>query len=548
MNQQESTTRNKHNLSQSQQMKYTSSLKEIQRKFLFRALNKQQYADVTFIIGEQKQEYNLNRIFLSMISPVFNAMLFGSMKESQPNSDVIIHDMEPQIFECIIKFAYCNDPKVTSCNVLSVIQACDKYQIKSLSDTCYQYLQSCINDKNFCRFCLQAIELNIFTHTLQVIMKQYLSKHWTTCLQKNNFCLFFSAMVRLNLIDFIQICRLYLQMNNVSTNECILKSNGFTKVDLKTMTLILQTEPCRCNEEILWDMVVRWALYQSNIKPTNVECKNNDIKNSTSQQHKLYLLKSIRYLIRFALMSSKYFATKVVPLNVLTQKELIIVLMYFAHVDGGCGQFRVDSRETCTALAYLEMKAYPKNYTLKQFVDDVEDRMMVRRDEEKEYTPNIHIWVKFLHIKQIYPIITRDITVTEEDFKGEDMERWVEVPSDYLHRTFEEFMLLCAPIHVEIKQDNNCWPRAKDNNWRETLQIGDIIDVKDRKGDWYESLIRYVFPHNSDKAGKCVVHYIGWNSKFDEILIIYDVCRLAKRHTHTKGPHISNKLKRTDTT
>eukprot|EP01084_Bolivina_argentea_P086193 155796_1 len=113
---------------------YTEKIKSKQRNILFNALNTDELADVTFIIGKPETEYNINRIFLSLISPVFKAMLYGQMKESELDSDVIIKDMEPEIFESISSFAYCNDPKITDKNVLLLLQACDKYQIQTLSE------------------------------------------------------------------------------------------------------------------------------------------------------------------------------------------------------------------------------------------------------------------------------------------------------------------------------------------------------------------------------------------------------------------------------
>ena len=39
--------------------------------------------DITFIIGKEEIEYGANRIFLTAITPVFEAMLYGNMKESK---------------------------------------------------------------------------------------------------------------------------------------------------------------------------------------------------------------------------------------------------------------------------------------------------------------------------------------------------------------------------------------------------------------------------------------------------------------------------------
>eukprot|EP01084_Bolivina_argentea_P248974 416599_1 len=95
-------------------MEYSPLVQMQQKQILANALHQQELTDVTFCIGKSRNnldnsdvsQYNVNRFLLALISPVFKKMLFGQMKESKPNSTVYIEDMEPEIFECIINFAY----------------------------------------------------------------------------------------------------------------------------------------------------------------------------------------------------------------------------------------------------------------------------------------------------------------------------------------------------------------------------------------------------------------------------------------------------------
>lgn len=50
-------------------------------------------------------------------------------------------------------------------------------------------------------------------------------------------------------------------------------------------------------------------------------------------------------------------------------------------------------------------------------------------------------------------------------------------------------------------------------------------------------MVRYVYPKDHEKHGQCIIHYIGWNIKWDEPYHISDTERMAKRNTNTKGPH-----------
>merc|ERR1712241_133094 len=86
------------------------------------------------------------------------------------------------------------------------------------------------------------------------------------------------------------------------------------------------------------------------------------------------------------------------------------------------------------------------------------------------------------------------------------------------------------------RSGNGKWPRAKGDDWRETMQTGDIVNVMDDQEKWYESLVRFVHPKDhKTMANKCIIHYIGWNIKWDETLDV-DSKRIMKRHLETSGP------------
>eukprot|EP01083_Nonionella_stella_P065755 172523_1 len=142
-------------------MERSSSLKVVQQQIFADIVKNDKYRDVTFIIGEQATNFHVNRMFLSAISAVFDAMLYGNMEESKPNAEIAIKDINPVGFECILNFAYNNDPKITPQNVLSVIQICDKYQITSLRSFCDEYLKSSKCLPSVCALLEEAITLKL---------------------------------------------------------------------------------------------------------------------------------------------------------------------------------------------------------------------------------------------------------------------------------------------------------------------------------------------------------------------------------------------------
>lgn len=157
------------------------------------------------------------------------------------------------------------------------------------------------------------------------------------------------------------------------------------------------------------------------------------------------------------------------------------------------------------------------------------------------FIPLVHIWLKFKQIRTIFPIQTNRVTLRQEDYDKEDGNRWIEVSDDYQKTTISQICELDEHFDTLVIERCNVddwvegtgtWPRAKGDDWRETMQVGDIVEVKDEQEKDYESLIRYVYPDSK----RCIVHYIGWNIKWDEALDV-NSSRIVKRYTNRVGPH-----------
>eukprot|EP00455_Lapot_gusevi_P006773 TRINITY_DN128_c0_g1_i2.p1 TRINITY_DN128_c0_g1~~TRINITY_DN128_c0_g1_i2.p1 ORF type:complete len:941 (-),score=443.20 TRINITY_DN128_c0_g1_i2:252-3074(-) len=86
-------------------------------------------------------------------------------------------------------------------------------------------------------------------------------------------------------------------------------------------------------------------------------------------------------------------------------------------------------------------------------------------------------------------------------------------------------------VLAETRKEDGSWPRAAfEKNFRD-FEIGDDIDCKDSMGKWYESTIRDI------KDGKVLVHFKGWQSKWDEWLEFNDD-RMDALSAHTDGAYI----------
>lgn len=114
-------------------------------KFL---VKKKENADVTFVVGEE--EIPAYKDILASSSKVFTIM-FGSDMLEKNTGRVIITDIKPQVFRLLLRYI---ESGVFESNdfeeVTSVMQAADKYSVKSLIDLCAYRLSNTVSLDNVC--------------------------------------------------------------------------------------------------------------------------------------------------------------------------------------------------------------------------------------------------------------------------------------------------------------------------------------------------------------------------------------------------------------
>ena len=140
---------------------YQWSTLQTQCRAMLKLLQKDKFNDVTFLIGSEKKEFKANKTFLAAQSAVFEAMLFGQMMESQLNSEIEINDAEPDAFEAVLKYCYCNNPELSSINVVGIKKIADKYQINGLSKSCDDHFPKCLNQNNFCELLTESMDAKL---------------------------------------------------------------------------------------------------------------------------------------------------------------------------------------------------------------------------------------------------------------------------------------------------------------------------------------------------------------------------------------------------
>ncbi|GJN09607.1 hypothetical protein PR202_ga27628 [Eleusine coracana subsp. coracana] len=110
-------------------------------------------ADMTFIVGEET--FLAHRVVLAMRSPVFQAELYGSMREERTRR-VVVQDMQPAVFKALLHFIYTDslsamdaldrlDKKEIICHMLV---AADRYAMDRLKTICQGVLSNTITIEN----------------------------------------------------------------------------------------------------------------------------------------------------------------------------------------------------------------------------------------------------------------------------------------------------------------------------------------------------------------------------------------------------------------
>jgi len=190
-------------------------------------LSKNKLWDMTFIVGSKhKTDFKVNRLLMASISPVFEAMLYGRMNttESKDNTEISLELINPETFEQVIKFAYCNKPKFTQDNIMEIAQICDLYQIQSLYKCCINYFRSCLTRDNLCKLLQESVD---------------------------------GGHER-----FIKECIGFLRTNR-SNHKAILFSKSFLQMKHPAMTTLLDCDDLNVEETEIWDAVLRWSIVHS---------------------------------------------------------------------------------------------------------------------------------------------------------------------------------------------------------------------------------------------------------------------------------------------
>ncbi|XP_006003052.1 kelch-like protein 30 [Latimeria chalumnae] len=121
-------------------------------------------SDVTLLVGGR--EFPCHRSVLALCSVYFNAMFTGNFVESI-SAQVEIKDVDPQMMEMLLDFAYSGKLTINQENVEGLIWTSNRLQFTSVRKVCSRYLQQQIDPTN----CLGIYEFGETHGFMEVIAK-----------------------------------------------------------------------------------------------------------------------------------------------------------------------------------------------------------------------------------------------------------------------------------------------------------------------------------------------------------------------------------------
>ncbi|XP_055348230.1 BTB/POZ domain-containing protein 6-like [Paramacrobiotus metropolitanus] len=236
-------------------------------------------SDVSFTVGRllgEARNFSAHKVILAARSPVFRAMLYGSLPENC-DAPIDISDILPEAFANLLSFLYTDAMDALSMdNVLPTMGCADKYDVPRLVAICSDFVISQLNPEN----CLAMLEEAFYWNFGGVVEK----------------CL-----------DFTD-----------SWSEAILQSGHFTNISQETLEMILQRNTLSVEENEIYVAVESWA---------RAACSRNGLDPSAAANRR-QMLGSALFLVRFPLMTNAQLADGPGTSGLLSEAEITSIFLF----------------------------------------------------------------------------------------------------------------------------------------------------------------------------------------------------------------------------
>ena len=253
-------------------------------KFIF---NNELLSDVKFVVPASHNEFRsrksqkcipAHKFLLAISSPVFYAMFYGEMAET--SGTIQLPDCDYESLLELFRFLYSDEVNLSGSNVMQVLYLAKKYLVPSLADNCTEYLQEHLAASNVFAVLPQAQKFED---------KDLEERCWEVIEEQT---------------------------------EKALTSEEFVTLERSVVESVVKRERLNVKEVDLFKAVDRWA---------TKEVERQRLSPAGKVKRRI-LGEEIVKAIRFPVMSQKEFASVVVDCDILTKKEIGLMMKHYGGV------------------------------------------------------------------------------------------------------------------------------------------------------------------------------------------------------------------------
>ncbi|KAG7460581.1 hypothetical protein MATL_G00200270 [Megalops atlanticus] len=111
----------------------------------------EEYSDVTFIVEEKR--FPAHRVILAARCHYFRALLYGGMKEAQPQVEVCLEETRAEAFFMLLQYLYTGRASLSSAReevLLDFLGLAHRYGLQPLEDSTSEFLRTVLHTHNVC--------------------------------------------------------------------------------------------------------------------------------------------------------------------------------------------------------------------------------------------------------------------------------------------------------------------------------------------------------------------------------------------------------------